>query len=73
MKNTVSYPACFQGMDLDAVNYHLAQGFATKQDAENLVKWWNESGKRVTVATLGERSVTLGRCKCLAPYISIRD
>lgn len=70
---SLTYPACFAGMDLDTVNYHLSQGYATKADAAQYVKWWNESGKRFTTATLREKAVTLGRCECLAPYITIAD
>jgi hypothetical protein len=68
-----TYPACFAGMDLDTVNYHLRQGLATKADAEQMVTWWNESGKRFTTATLSERAVVLGGCECIAPYITIAD
>ncbi len=70
---TPTFPACFTGLTLDDVNYRLSQGLASKADAKQYVKWWNESGKRFTVATLRERSVTLGRCVCLAPYITIAD
>lgn len=68
-----TYPARFAGMDLDTVNYHLAQGLASKEDAAALVKWWNESGKRFTVATLREKAVMLGRVECVAPHITIAD
>lgn len=60
-------------MALDSVNYHLSQGHATKADAEQMVRWWNESGKRFTTATLREHAVVIGRCECIAPYISISD
>ena len=63
MKNTIApiYPEKFQGMNLDAVNELLARGGASKDDAEQLVKWWNESGKRFTIAKLGERCGPLYR------------
>lgn len=69
----LTYPAIFADCNLDQINHKLAQGYANKQDAESLVNWWNKSGKRFTIATLGERSVTLGGTICLAPYISISN
>jgi hypothetical protein len=72
-QNPVTYPACFAGMDLDTVNYHLRQGYATKADAAQMVRWWNESGKRFTTATLREHAVVINRCECIAPYISISE
>ncbi len=71
--NPPTYPACFVGLTLEQVNYHLLQGYATKADAAQYVEWWNRSGKRLTVATLREKVVTLGRVECLAPYITIAD
>jgi hypothetical protein len=63
MKNTIplTYPEKFAGLNLDAVNELLARGVASKADAEQLVEWWNRSGKRFTVAKLGERCGPLYR------------
>ena len=73
MKTAISYPAIFAGLTLDGINEHLRQGLATEADATQLVTWWNESGKRFTVATLRKRAVVIGRTECLAPYITIAD
>ena len=70
---TPTYPAIFAGLNLDQINDRLAQGLASKSDASAMVEWWNKSGKRFTVATLREKAVTLGRCECVAPYITIAD
>jgi hypothetical protein len=67
-----TYPPAFAGCDLDQSNAMLRDGRATEADAVALVKWWNESGKRFTVATLHHRAVSIGRVECLAPYISIQ-
>jgi hypothetical protein len=71
MKNATlpTYPAKFTGFDLDTINYHLREGYANEKDARDMVKWWNESGKRFTRASLIFVTTRIG----LAPQIKIEN
>lgn len=54
------YPDAFRGANVYGANDMLRQGLATEADAAQLVRWWNESGKRTSVARLHFYSRPLG-------------
>jgi hypothetical protein len=53
------------GLTLDQINYQLHNGLLSKEDGEEIVKWWNEN--RVTTAHLDLHEIN----GILIPHITI--
>ena len=56
-----------QGLTIDQINFKLKQGYASKEDAEEAVRWWNEN-RASTVATL----VTISHPDSRHPYAYVQ-